>query len=84
MLSEEDFLALKRARQLDWPSPHFTMVDVSSIKQYKKKISDWIWVNCTGRFWIGETYQNRQYHLHVGFENPAEASYFALKFLSNL
>lgn len=82
MLSEEEFLALRRQRQLEWYSDHLTLVDVSGFKHRRKQISDWIWCNLSGRFWLGEIYQSRSFNLYVGFEQESEASYFALKFLS--
>jgi len=82
MMNEHEFLELKRLRQLEFYSPHLTVVDVTQYRRFEKKITDWIWTNTTGRFWIGEHYVNRQWKFFVCFEVPYEATFFSLKFLS--
>jgi hypothetical protein len=84
MMSESEFDELRRLRQLDFWSAHLTVVDVSSIRNYEKRISDWIWKNTKGRFWIGDRYDDRTWKFLVGFEIPYEATYFNLKFFSTL
>tara|TARA_B110000977_G_C10952457_1_gene445187 strand:- start:67 stop:354 length:288 start_codon:yes stop_codon:yes gene_type:complete len=61
---------------------HFCTVDFD-LRTGEKNISDWIYENLSGRFWIGNychmtaggsiTLVER-----VGFEIPAEATYFAM------
>jgi hypothetical protein len=82
MMNEAEFITLKRSRQLESCSSHLTLVDVSAHQRQKKQISDWIWSNLQGRFWIGDLYRNRRWGFYVGFEQEYEASYFALKYLS--
>lgn len=84
MLSEEEFIALRRQRQLESYSPHLTLVALGNRARYEKRIVDWIWSNLNGRFWVGELYIDRQWGMYAGFEQEYESSYFALKFLSVL
>jgi len=83
-MKESDFEELRRLRQLDFWSPHLTIVDVTGIRSYEKKISDWVWKHTKGRFWIGEHYENRTWKFLIGFEVAYEATYFNLKFFSTL
>jgi hypothetical protein len=68
-------------RQLAHCPPHFERVEFD-IKVTEKQIADWVWENLDGRFWIGDTYckknTNTIMQKCVAFEQPAEASYFAL------
>lgn len=84
MLSEEEFRALRRLRQLDSYSQHLTLINLGNRNRLHKRITDWIWANLSGRFWVGDLYLDRQWNFYVGFEQESEASYFALKFLSVL
>lgn len=84
MMSESEYLELKRLRQLEFFSGHLTVVDVGQYRKYEKRITDWIWSNTSGRFWIGDHYENKQWKFLVCFEVPYEASFFSLKFLSSL
>jgi hypothetical protein len=75
-------LAVFGLRQLDHCSPHFTRVDFN-LSTNEKVISDWIWANCIGRFWIGDRYYKREdntvdFQKCAAFEIPGEASMFAL------
>jgi len=82
MMSEHEFLELRRLRQLEFYSPHLTEVDVSTYRKFEKRITDWVWTNTTGRFWIGERYQDKEWKFSICFEIPYEATFFSLKFLS--
>lgn len=68
-------------RKLNHCPPHFERVEFD-IKVQEKQIADWVWENLDGRFWIGDTYRkensNTVMQKCVAFEQPAEASYFAL------
>lgn len=83
MMNESEFEALKRLRQLEFYSPHLTAVDVSGIRNYEKRITDWVWQNTKGRFWIGDHYADNSWKFLVAFEVPYEATYFSLKFFSS-
>ncbi len=72
-------------RQLDHCPPRFFPVDFDlSCKQ--KKISDWIWTNLHGRFYLGDTYgidrssksSTTFLKKRAAFEIHSEASYFAM------
>jgi hypothetical protein len=75
-------LAVFGLRQLDHCPPHFTRVDFNLATQ-EKIISDWIWTNCAGRFWIGDRYYKTneklvEFSKCAAFEIAGEASMFAL------
>lgn len=84
MMKESEFLELKRLRQLEFYSPHLTAVDVSQHRRLEKRITDWIWVNTSGRFWIGDHYHNGEWKFLVCFEIAYESTFFTLKFLSEI
>lgn len=84
MMKESEFLELRRLRQLEFYSPHLTAVDATPYRRYEKRISDWIWTNTSGRFWIGDHYSDREWRFLVCFEVPYESTFFTLKFLSEL
>ena len=45
-------------RQLSHCPPHFFAVDFD-LSTNEKKLSDWIWENLTGRFFLGDVYRQR-------------------------
>ena len=68
-------------RELAWCPPHFERVQFESYVT-DKLLSNWIYENLSGRFYIGavdvnvsEKYKRQ---VVVGFESPGEASYFSL------
>lgn len=68
-------------RQLKHCPPHFTEV-IFDLNIAEKAISDWIYENLAGRFYVGyvdkiqdDTYQR---YYSAAFEEPGEASYFSL------
>lgn len=75
-------------RQLDWCPPHFEKITFLPHTS-EKEISDWIYENLAGRFYMGydnikstgwphaESTGYERYVL-VGFEIPNEASFFSL------
>lgn len=69
-------------RKLEHCPPHFDRV-VFDIKVTEKKISDWVFENLDGRFWLGDVYVDKSAESPamskcVAFEHKSEASYFAL------
>jgi hypothetical protein len=80
---EANPLAVHGLRELDRCPPHFIKVQFELRTSQPKKITDWIWENLEGRFWIGEEYYVNdfgkcEFTNCVGFELPGEASMFAL------
>lgn len=75
-------LNLFNLRRVEHCPPHFFAVDFDSSAN-DKKISDWIWENLTGRFFLGDVFvQNdagRAIKKRAGFELHGEATYFALQ-----
>lgn len=79
---EANPLAVFGLRQLEHCPPHFITVDFA-LKCSQKTITDWIWTNLTGRFYLGDYYykdDNNHVQLtnRAAFESPGEASMFAL------
>lgn len=69
-------------RRVDHCPPHFTRVDFD-LKTQDKRITDWIWEHCAGRFYFGDAYivdQNNKTQMthRVAFEHPSEAMLFGL------
>lgn len=83
-LGEVNPLAVFGIRQLEHCPPHFTVVDFD-IRTHEKAISDWIWTNLSGRFYVGNRFvksaeSDRKVTMVfcAAFEIPSEASYFSL------
>ena len=75
-------LAVFGLRELEHCPPHFIPVDFG-LKANQKTISDWIWANLSGRFYIGDHYYKAEDNTvqlvnRAAFESPGEASMFAL------
>ena len=70
-------------RRVDNNPPHSTPV-LFDLTCQEKTITDWVWENLDGRFYIGDHYtedtQNGSMTAQkmASFEIPGEASYFAL------
>jgi len=68
-------------RKLEHCPPHFEQVTFNPYVT-EKHISDWIYENLSGRFYVGhrDIYNNRSQERHcvVAFEQASEASYFSL------
>lgn len=68
-------------RQMEHCPPHFARVPFN-LATSEKKITDWIWENLEGRFWIGDSYytdeKSTAMQKCVAFEEHGEASYFSL------
>jgi hypothetical protein len=79
--NEANPLTVFGLRELDHCPPHFTCVRFD-LKTKEKDITDWIWTNLSGRFWVGDTYYQEEDRLNfqkcAAFEMASEASMFAL------
>jgi hypothetical protein len=68
-------------RRLEHCPPHFARI-CFDLRVGEKAISDWVWENLEGRFWMGDQYyktgSNTVMQKCVAFEVPSESSYFAL------
>jgi len=70
-------------RNISHCPPHFTKVYVDSSAGTHKQISDWIYENLKGRYYINDAYvKNERNHTNlqicVAFEIASEASFFGL------
>jgi len=79
---EVNLLNVSGLRNIDHCPPHFERVDFD-IRTSQKKISDWIYENLEGRFWLGDIYQksgsgSTSLRKCASFEKHSEASYFSL------
>lgn len=83
-MKDNEFLELKRLRQLEFYSEHLTVVAVVPPSINEKRITDWLWTNTTGRFWLGKHEIDKELKFVVAFEIPYEATFFSLKFLSDI
>lgn len=80
--NEVNPLAVFGLRKVDHCPPHFTPV-LFELGTNEKNITDWIWENLDGRFYLGDYYtENSTGGLSVqkmaSFEIAGEASLFAL------
>ena len=71
-------------RKLEHCPPHFERV-LFDIRSTQKQITDWIYENLEGRFWIGDAYSSKSDNSRAmsiekcaAFERHSEASYFSL------
>jgi hypothetical protein len=79
---EPNPLSIFGMRRIDHCPPHFSSLNFT-LRTKEKNISDWIWENTSGRFYLGDSYyvndrQRIEMSKVVAFELPAEASYFTL------
>lgn len=80
--NEVNPLSVFGLRRMEHCPPHFSPVRFD-IRVNEKQITDWIWENLDGRFYVGDHYSesgngNFISQKMVAFEEPGEASYFAL------
>jgi hypothetical protein len=80
--NEVNPLAVFGLRRVEHCPPHFTTIKFS-LRTNEKNITDWIWENLAGRFYLGDDYaQTDAGYISmdklVGFEQAGEASYFSL------
>lgn len=75
-------LNLFMLRRVEHCPPHFYAVDFD-LSTSDKRISDWIWENLSGRFFLGDVYlsgeNGRAIKKRAGFEIHGEATLFALQ-----
>jgi len=75
-------LAVFGLRRVNHCPPHFTSVEFDA-RVGEKDLSDWIYTNLEGRFFLGDRYIIVEGAVTISkcaaFENPGEASYFALQ-----
>lgn len=76
-------LAVFGLRRLDHCPPHFQRVEFDA-RVADKNIADWIYINLTGRFYLGDQYTTKDDGSTnlvkcAGFESAGESSYFALQ-----
>jgi len=68
-------------RKFDHLAPHLFKV-VFDLKTKEKTISDWVYENLDGRFWMGQFFHHTDTGMEMSycaaFENHSEASYFSL------
>ena len=79
---EANPLAVFGLRELEHCPPHFVRVEFE-LRANDKTITDWVWANLSGRFWVGDWYSKDStdhviFRKCVAFESPGEASMFAL------
>jgi hypothetical protein len=79
--NEANPLAVFGLRRVEHCPPHFTRITFDPLAP-EKSITDWIWVNLSGRFYINDEYYTTETGISVqrmvAFEQPGEASMFAL------
>jgi hypothetical protein len=82
--NEVNPLAVFGMRRVEHCPPHFTVFSFD-LHVNEKLITDWIYENLSGRFYFGDYYFVHNNNGKVGmcksaaFEEPGEASYFALQ-----
>lgn len=78
--NEANKLSIFGMRLMSYCPPHFTPIDFDLIAK-EKQITDWLWENTEGRFFIGDIWTTEgplRIKKRVAFENAGEAGYFAL------
>lgn len=80
--NEVNPLSVFGLRMVEHCPPHFTPV-AFDLRVSQKEITDWVWEHLDGRFYIGDVYSDTAggsvtVQKVICFEEPGEASYFAL------
>ena len=75
-------LSVHGMRRMEHCPPHFERIEFD-LSTDEKNITDWVYVNCSGRFYFGDYFLvdsngRRQMCKVIAFENHSEASYFGL------
>lgn len=68
-------------RQVDILPPHFEVITTQMTYNINDSIASWIQKNLKGRFYVGKgiaVTDKIESVVKIGFEDPKEASYFAL------
>ena len=68
-------LNVHNLRRLSFCPPHFTCLKIDSHNVIEKMLTDWIYENFEGRFYVGSDINSK---MVVGFERPGESTYFGL------
>ncbi len=80
--NEVNLLNVHELRVTNRAHAHFTIVRIEELMTTTQiqKVQNWIYENMSGRFFVGDYYDPRTSvtELVAAFEEPAEASYFAL------
>ena len=80
-LNEANPLAVFGLRRVEHCPPHFSKF-MFDAKASEKVITDWVFEHLSGRFYYGDWYDEANGRIDVkrcvAFEEPGEASYFAL------
>lgn len=79
---EANPLTVHGLREMTHCPPHFVQVKFE-LRNSHKQVSDWIWENFEGRFWLGDLYYQTEngptaMTACAAFELPGEASMFSL------
>jgi len=79
---EANPLTVNGLREMGHCPPHFVQVKFD-LRSSQKTISDWVWENFEGRFWLGDWFDINDsgqciMTSCVAFEIPGEASMFSL------
>ena len=79
---EANPLTVHGLREMGHCPPHFVQVKFE-LRYSFKQVSDWIWENFQGRFWLGDMYYTNEngsisMSACAAFEIPGEASMFSL------
>lgn len=85
LTGEVNPLAVLGIRQVKRCPPHFRKIPLDNVIVLTSSITDWIWLNLSGRFYIGyqSTAKSRKENdsreeLVAAFEIHSEATHFAL------
>lgn len=80
--TEPNYLDLLNMRQVDVLPHHFTVLSFPYSHHKCNQVTDWIYDNCKGRFYVnrglGLTDNIIENVIKIGFEESKEASYFLL------
>ena len=81
-IKESNPLNFFMSRQLELLPAHFEVHTMPMVYNLQDSLTKWIMYNLKGRFYIGKGVELKDNKvdtvLKVGFEDPKEASYFAL------
>lgn len=69
-------------RRVNHCPPHFVKI-LFDLRSSEKAITDWVYENLEGRFWMGDRYIKLEdgtitFKKGIGFELGSEASYFSM------
>lgn len=70
-------LAVANTRRMEFCPPHFQSIYID-LKCNLKTLTDWIYENTDGRFFVGAGTSNNDLCTHIGFEVHSEATYLSM------